>query len=138
MVGKQEGPDNAKNSKQIPWGGQRKNISGLDSSSIGVYRTAEDRNGGKNESLRSFGTNIEGKNAATTATATIDREGGCPKKLASQLELLKKAFYEYVGAHRGRLEQRLDENKQFTQVFEKRLAELEQEILGSPQHHTKE
>ncbi|NEO56904.1 MAG: hypothetical protein F6K54_29830, partial [Okeania sp. SIO3B5] len=56
------------------------------------------------------------------------------KKLASQLELLKEVFYEYVGEHRGRLEQRLDENKQFTQKFEERLAALEQEILGSPQH----
>ena len=92
------------------------------------------KEGGAGQSERNAGTVGQGKSESTT----INREGGHTKKLASQLELLKEAFYEYVGAHRGRLEQRLDENKQFTQIFEERLAALEQEVLGSPQHHTEE
>ena len=131
MVGKQEELDNAKSSKQLPWSSQRENIGSSDPCSPGIYRTTKEQDGTENQSFRSFGTNTERENVSTT----INREGGHTKKLASQLELLKEAFYEYVGAHRGRLEQRLDENKQFTQIFEERLAALEQEVLGSPQHH---
>ena len=88
------------------------------------------------KSKRSFGAISERENAATPTTATIDGGGGHLKKLIDRLELLEKALDRYVGAHRDRLEKRLDESKEFTQDFKRELAAIRQEILeGSPQHH---
>ncbi|NEO57421.1 MAG: hypothetical protein F6K54_32695, partial [Okeania sp. SIO3B5] len=104
----------AENSTSKIWGDKSSDNYQVDSGLYELPRQIEEAE--RLEPERSIGTISKGENA-TAATATIDGGGGRTKKLASQLELLKEVFYEYVGEHRGRLEQRLDENKQFTQKF---------------------
>ncbi|MDY7004013.1 MAG: hypothetical protein SWX82_08635 [Cyanobacteriota bacterium] len=40
-------------------------------------------------------------------------------------------FYKYVGADRGILEKRLEENQQFTEEFEQKLSLLKRQISDS-------
>ena len=128
--------ENAKNKSKIIPRAEVLDITQLDSDSAGPRRGDGPGIRGENQSEPGSRAINKRKSESITASATIDGEGSHPKKLIDRLELLEKAFNQYVGAHRDRLEKRLDENREFTQKFIEEFAAIKQEILeGSPQHH---
>jgi hypothetical protein len=54
-------------------------------------------------------------------------------KILKRLEVLEEAFNCYVGSHRQRLETRLDENKEFSNHFQKEMQQIKQEIYNLAQ-----
>lgn len=85
---------------------------------------------GKSGVAGTFPDDIGGEDSARRYTPGGDAYDECTNlgKILQRLEQLESAYFEYLGAHKSRLEARLDDNRLSREEFSRQVAELKQEI----------
>lgn len=104
--------------------GRKKRLSDSERERLGSISGESQSNG--LEQIGVGGKDRQGRD--TTGTNVIKTTSDALGKILKRLDILEKAFNDYVGSHRQRLKARLDDNESFTISFEQEMKLIRQEI----------